>query len=155
MAEDEAAEPEVREEAAEDAAESEVAEGAAENEAEPKAAEDTAEPEVTEEKEISQEDLAEEPAEEATESLEKVDGERGTVAHKARKAKSASKVRGSMNEGENTIDIAAGETVYYAFTPAKNMSCSFYSVGDYDTFGYLYDSDMEELDSNDDGTTSK
>ena len=49
-----------------------------------------------------------------------------------------------------TIKInTGGEYKYFKFTPNKNGTLNFYSVGSYDTYGYLYDSEMNELTHND------
>lgn len=41
----------------------------------------------------------------------------------------------------------------YRFVPEKDDTYNFYSVGDMDTFGYLYDQNGKELTRNDDGGT--
>ena len=45
----------------------------------------------------------------------------------------------------------AGECVYLCFTPEYTESYTFYSLADDDTYGYLYDNEMNQLASNDDG----
>ena len=51
-----------------------------------------------------------------------------------------------------TVEIAnSGEYKYFKFTPSINGTLNFYSTGSYDTYGYLYDSQMNELTHNDDG----
>ncbi|MGN0532237.1 MAG: leucine-rich repeat protein [Eubacterium sp.] len=69
------------------------------------------------------------------------------------KAKDPDYVLPVINSGESqTVEINNGGDYYYVtFTPKSNGSCTFYSTGDYDTYGYLYDENMNELNSNDDG----
>ena len=43
---------------------------------------------------------------------------------------------------------------YFKFTPEKDGTLKIYSTGTYDTYGYLYDSNMGLLSSNDDGEDS-
>lgn len=50
----------------------------------------------------------------------------------------------------NTVSVAAGKSYYATFTPNANGTLEFYSEGDDDTYGYIYDSNMNSLDSNDD-----
>lgn len=62
---------------------------------------------------------------------------------------------------ETAIAIHADETltaqisspggwVYYSFVPETGAEYRFYSTGNYDTYGYLYDADMQELYRDDD-----
>ena len=44
-----------------------------------------------------------------------------------------------------------GERKYYAFTPTESGTYTFYSIGDMDTYGYLYDADRNLITYNDDG----
>ena len=44
-----------------------------------------------------------------------------------------------------------GERKYYAFTPTESGTYTFYSIGDMDTYGYLYDADRNQITYNDDG----
>ena len=44
-----------------------------------------------------------------------------------------------------------GERKYYAFTPTESGTYTFYSIGDMDTYGYLYDTDRNLIAYNDDG----
>ena len=54
-----------------------------------------------------------------------------------------------------TVEISTGgEYAYFSFTPTYTESYTFYSTGSYDTYGYLYDSDMSQLAYNDDGGES-
>ena len=53
-----------------------------------------------------------------------------------------------------TVDIPAGETVYFSFMPQETGRYVFSSSGSFDPVGYLYDSSMTELLSNDDVNTS-
>lgn len=50
-----------------------------------------------------------------------------------------------------TVDIPAGESVYFRFTPQETGKYVFSSSGSYDTIGYLYDSSMNVLTNDDDG----
>lgn len=47
-----------------------------------------------------------------------------------------------------------GDCKYFKFTPEKDGTLKIYSTGTYDTYGYLYDSNMGLLSSNDDGEDS-
>ena len=51
----------------------------------------------------------------------------------------------------NALITYGGEEVKYAFTPDHSESYTFYSVSDGDTYGSLYDSEGNELISNDSG----
>ena len=54
------------------------------------------------------------------------------------------------------VDIVKGGTSYIASITAENNGVlSFYSSGDGDTYGYLYDENMNVLASNDDGGTDR
>lgn len=49
-----------------------------------------------------------------------------------------------------TVSITtAGRQKYYSFKPSANMKIKFYSTGSSDTFGYLYDANLNQLASND------
>ena len=51
-----------------------------------------------------------------------------------------------------TVNIEnGGDIAYFRFAPEHTESYTFYSVGDYDTFGHLYDSEMNLLKGNDVG----
>ena len=51
-----------------------------------------------------------------------------------------------------TVNISkGGDCAYFVFVPEESEMYAFYSSGDVDTYGYLYDEDMNELASNDDG----
>lgn len=56
----------------------------------------------------------------------------------------------SGNETQNVIIEDTGVRKYFKFTPSQSGSLTFYSTGSSDTFGRLYDSDMTELEYNDD-----
>ena len=43
-----------------------------------------------------------------------------------------------------------GDYKYFKFTPEKDGTLKIYSTGTYDTYGYLYDSNMDLISSNDD-----
>ena len=49
------------------------------------------------------------------------------------------------------VEIAAGETVLFSFTPSETGDYLFRSSGGYDTYGTLYDSNMTQLTYDDDG----
>ncbi len=48
------------------------------------------------------------------------------------------------------VSIGAGRTVYYSFVPPETGAYTFSSSGSYDTFGTLYDANMQMLDTDDD-----
>ena len=51
-----------------------------------------------------------------------------------------------------TINIStAGAVKYFKFTPSSNVNVKFYSTGDKDTYGYIYDANLNLIDENDDG----
>ena len=56
-----------------------------------------------------------------------------------------------MNDTKSVEIANSGEYKYFKFTPSINGTLNFYSTGSYDTYGYLYDSQMNELNCNDDG----
>ena len=56
----------------------------------------------------------------------------------------------SGNETQNVIIEDTNVSKYFKFTPSQSGSLTFYSTGSRDTFGRLYDSDMTELENNDD-----
>ena len=67
------------------------------------------------------------------------------------------------NSGYNTITVGSsissiylsGTTVrYYAFVPLVSGTITVYSSSSYDTYGYLYNSSLGQLTSNDDGGTN-
>ncbi len=50
-----------------------------------------------------------------------------------------------------TVNISnAGTVRYYKFTPSSAMTVQFYSTGDCDTYGYVYNSSLSQLASDDD-----
>lgn len=70
---------------------------------------------------------------------------RATVTQKA------SSVVGNIMEGSPFRTTLTEEVKYYKFVPSVSGTYAFFSLGDYDTEGILYDVDGEELTSNDDG----
>ena len=57
-----------------------------------------------------------------------------------------------INLGDTkTVTVNEGGQIYYKFVPETSGTYYFYSVSSKDTFGYLYNADMEELDCDDDG----
>lgn len=56
----------------------------------------------------------------------------------------------SGNETQNVIIENTNVSKYFKFTPSQSGSLTFYSTGSRDTVGGLYDSDMTELEYNDD-----
>ncbi len=50
-----------------------------------------------------------------------------------------------------TVELDAGETEYIAFIPEYTHTYKITSLSDYDTYGYLYDSEFNSITSNDDG----
>ena len=63
----------------------------------------------------------------------------------------------SISSGnEKTVSISnPGECKYFKFVPTTSAHYSFYSTGSYDTFGYIYDSNMRELSRDNNGGDSK
>ena len=57
----------------------------------------------------------------------------------------------SLNTTRSANINGGGTMKLYRFTPASTTSVSFYSSGSYDTLGYLYNSNLTRLASNDDG----
>ncbi|MGN0458732.1 MAG: leucine-rich repeat protein [Eubacterium sp.] len=59
----------------------------------------------------------------------------------------------TITENQNvTVNIEnAGDICYFYFNPKDNGTYNIYSSGAYDTYGYLYDKDMNEISSSDDG----
>ena len=68
----------------------------------------------------------------------------------------------TADEIESAVDIgfdeimsatikSCGGSAYFRFTPEEDMTVCFYSMADSDTYVYLYDSGLNELDCNDDG----
>ena len=57
----------------------------------------------------------------------------------------------SVNETKTVSIEKGGDRYYFKFTPSQDGTYCLYSEGEYDTYGYLYDEDMYELDSDDDG----
>ena len=51
----------------------------------------------------------------------------------------------------NAVIEKAGEYAYFSYTPTATEMYAFYSGGDQDTYGYIYDSNQNELDVDDDG----
>ena len=61
----------------------------------------------------------------------------------------------AIEVGCGTHDViidTKGESVYYKFTPTESRSYTINSSGDYDTYGYLYNSSQNKLSENDDRT---
>ena len=58
----------------------------------------------------------------------------------------------NANDTKNIEINNPGEYKYFKFTPNKNGTLNFYSTGSCDTYGYLYDSQMNELTYNDDAS---
>ena len=58
-----------------------------------------------------------------------------------------------LNESTEVTITTPGETVYFSFTPSETAGYKFYSTSNYiyDTYGYIYDSDLQILAENDDG----
>ncbi len=58
----------------------------------------------------------------------------------------------TIEVGQEKTVVLDGDEAYYYFTPDEDGYYSFYSYdNDHDTYGYLLNSDMEELKSDDDG----
>lgn len=56
-----------------------------------------------------------------------------------------------VSTGENSVQIPAGETVLCKYIVPRSATYVLYSVGDSNTYGYLYDDCLNELTSDDDG----
>ena len=58
----------------------------------------------------------------------------------------------SISVGETvTVDVEAGQTVYLRFVPQKDGTYIFTSNAEADTYGHLFDSEKNEIASDDDG----
>jgi hypothetical protein len=57
--------------------------------------------------------------------------------------------------GSVSLSVNGLSQVYYKFTPKTSKQYTFYTEGSYDTYGYLYDKDGNQLTSNDDGGTNQ
>ena len=55
-----------------------------------------------------------------------------------------------VGETQN-VEVAEGETVYIKYIPSVSGTYKFYSTASTDTYGYLYDADMNHITYNDDG----
>ena len=55
-----------------------------------------------------------------------------------------------LNDTDTANITTGGQKACYKFTPEASGTYIFSASGDYDTYGYLYDSDLVELASNDD-----
>ena len=53
-----------------------------------------------------------------------------------------------------TVELGEGETVYIKYIPTVSGAYKFYSTASNDTYGYLYDADMNQITYNDDGGES-
>ncbi|MGN0522316.1 MAG: leucine-rich repeat domain-containing protein, partial [Eubacterium sp.] len=62
------------------------------------------------------------------------------------------KVLSAIHAGETvTVDIEnPGESKYFVFTPEESGVYTYWSEGSYDTYGYLYDDNLQELTHDDD-----
>lgn len=61
----------------------------------------------------------------------------------------------SVGEGTHSVVISqAGNWIYFKFVPMATKSYTIRSSGDYDTYGYLYNSSKTQLTANDDGAGS-
>ena len=56
----------------------------------------------------------------------------------------------SLNTAKTVNITNAGTVRYYKFTPTAAMTVQFYSTGDCDTYGYVYNSSLSQLASDDD-----
>ena len=57
----------------------------------------------------------------------------------------------SLNTAYTASISSAGQIKYYKYTPSVSGDYTFYSTGSYDTYGYVYDSNLSQLASDDDG----
>ena len=71
----------------------------------------------------------------------------------SRQHKTIPKNSNTISVGETkTAQISeAGKYIYYIFVPTKSEKLKFFSTSNNDTYGYLYDSDMNEITYDDDG----
>ena len=58
-------------------------------------------------------------------------------------------------ETKNLNMSTVGEYKYIQFIPTEDIECTFFSTGAYDTYGYIYDSEMNELVHDDDSGTDR
>lgn len=56
----------------------------------------------------------------------------------------------NLDEIKTATISVAGEYSFFTFTPEESGEYGFYSVGEYDTYGYIYDTDGNLLESDDD-----
>ena len=59
----------------------------------------------------------------------------------------------SLNSTKTVTIITEGEIKYYSYKPSSDVTVSFYSTGgdeDTDTYGYIYDENLNLIDNNDD-----
>lgn len=57
----------------------------------------------------------------------------------------------TLNQPANVDITEPYASALFKFIPAETATYTFFSLGDYDTYGYLLNSDMETIDYNDDG----
>ena len=55
-----------------------------------------------------------------------------------------------LNTDTEAVITSPLEVVYFAFTPTESAEYTFYSTGDQDTYGYIYNSSMNCIADNDD-----
>lgn len=158
---EEAEQEAVAEEAAELAEEEEIAEAVEEAEADPAAEEESTTAELSEDEEelagAAEEDdeqILGESSEEA-EAVEEVDAAAALTAAAAEEEVFPGAAEMELN-GTYTAEIENGrDYAYFKFTPNKDGVYEFYSTGNEDTYGFLYDADGKEITYNDDGGTDR
>lgn len=57
----------------------------------------------------------------------------------------------SVGQTSEAVILSPGDVEYFSFSPTETNIYNFESLGDDDTYGYLYDKDGEQITSNDDG----
>lgn len=154
---EEAEQEAVAEEAAESAEEEEIAEAVEEAEADPAAEEEPTMAELSEDEEelagAAEEDdeqILGESAEEA-ETVEEVDAAAALTAAAAEEEVFPGAEEIELNGTYTAAIENGGDYVYFKFVPEENGKYEFYSTGNGDTYGYLYDAAGDELTRDDDG----
>ena len=69
----------------------------------------------------------------------------------AAQASEEREIKSTLTEGVTEVDIGAGETVCFSFIPDESGLYRFFTDGEEDTFGSLFDADWNELYSDDYG----
>ncbi|MCD8015542.1 MAG: Ig-like domain-containing protein [Lachnospiraceae bacterium] len=59
----------------------------------------------------------------------------------------------TLGDSGTAVIANSGDYMYYKITPTESGTYTFYTLSDYDTYGYLYDSNLNLLTSDDDSGT--